>query len=90
MHRLFHRGLSVSQIEKLSVTPFSQKLRKIRQSHQYNRQSDNITDMHLAVKHPCYHDCEESADDRSNKKYLKLIQMITLSVGNYQNSHYIR
>jgi len=46
--------------------------------------------MHPAVEHPRYDNGEKSTDDRSNKKYLELIQMITLSVGNIQNSHYIR
>jgi len=46
--------------------------------------------MHPAVKHPRNHNREKSADDRSNEKYLKLIQMITLVVVINLNSHYIR
>jgi hypothetical protein len=46
--------------------------------------------VHPAVKHPRYDNREKSADDRSYKKYLKLIQMITFFVVIIQNSHYIR
>ena len=46
--------------------------------------------MHLAVKHPRYDNGEKSTDDRSNEKYLELIQIITLVVVIDQNSHYIR
>jgi hypothetical protein len=66
----------------LSGLPLTQEFRKVCQSNHNNRQSGNITDMHPAVKHPRYDNRQKGAEDRSNKKYLKLIQIVTLSVVN--------
>ena len=53
---------------------FPQILRKIRQSHHNNCQADHISYLDAAVKHPRDDNSQKTPNDRSDNKYLKLIQ----------------